>query len=686
MLRSFKSGIAIAAAAAMAVAGLAGGTAVANAASTASAIVPGLGDFTITVPNKAQLKGGKFQFIQLAQYVNAQNAPNAQGTQQSVTTGPYALRTVESIEPLVVTALGQMSSAGSNNKPYKASDGDPMQWAAVTQTLGNQNDGGVVSSNERTFANNLWTATWGSNAQATTPAAPSPANTYGTFSTPAEGANSQIQVQNVANGQQVNASTGSAALNSEGTVLTVKLPAGIYLVKDVNENNPSVPMLIGTSFQGWDGQTQSVKTFSQTVQLKNTSISTFSKTWQNADLNSNSPLVVGSKLDYTITTSFPDINNLNQAWWIVQDTPSLGLTVNPSTVQINGQALPSSTQITPSAAFNGNWNPAKNHDVPFYATGLTSTQGANLDPSGAVQSGAATYFNHFQLAFNLDTLKALAQQLSLKAGNEVKFTYQATINSEAGSSPIQNAVVVDFSRNGEKFPPVHTKTSNPSSTQQQHHPHQTGVVLGTFQFKSLYKSTDKPAPGAQFIVEDSQGQYLTAGANQNGGFAASPRTTGFAATAPTSASWGQNEQGALKFTANDKGIVEMNVPIGLGKYTIKEVQQANNSMKFLPSFSVSIENKDAQNSNLATISGVTPVSDFWGLISPTAVPTAGYFATGTGEGKPYIATIYAVTSIAQLPRTGGAGILMGTLLALILLGVAGGLFIEYRKRHARTAA
>lgn len=106
--------------------------------------------------------------------------------------------------------------------------------------------------------------------------------------------------------------------------------------------------------------------------------------------------------------------------------------------------------------------------------------------------------------------------------------------------------------------------------------------------------------------------------------------------------------------------------LGEGDYVVREVTRpAGYSDTFMPTFKVHVQ-ADATD---AAKSSYTNESDTWNLVAPHATPVSSDKAI----------VVLAITSISQLPLTGGAGILLA-LLVIALLAVATGLLIVTRRR------
>ena len=123
--------------------------------------------------------------------------------------------------------------------------------------------------------------------------------------------------------------------------------------------------------------------------------------------------------------------------------------------------------------------------------------------------------------------------------------------------------------------------------------------------------------------------------------------------------WTTNAADAEQFSSvNGDGLFEIG-GLANGTYTVTETTQATGAQAIKPSFTVTLKYGTAE-----TIS-TTATGDPWGLVSSSDD------------------TVENVKSLNQLPMTGGAGIILGALVALLLLGSAATLFLVYRKKSAR---
>ena len=180
------------------------------------------------------------------------------------------------------------------------------------------------------------------------------------------------------------------------------------------------------------------------------------------------------------------------------------------------------------------------------------------------------------------------------------------------------------------------------------------------------------ATGAEFQVQNAQGQYLYAGGDQ-GNSGASSSGSGWL--------WGTSQQAetfkASKLssgTAADAngGLFQISglnagSPDDPVTYTVTEVKQADGAAPIKPTFKITLSGANAKEE-------VTPVN--------------GYnLVNNTPDGNPFNSqmfnTVENVKSVTGLPLTGGAGILTGVIAAVLLFGTAGIVLVVYKRKKSQ---
>ncbi|WP_288240528.1 isopeptide-forming domain-containing fimbrial protein [uncultured Bifidobacterium sp.] len=364
--------------------------------------------------------------------------------------------------------------------------------------------------------------------------------------------------------------SGVTGSDEAGYVMTLTVPdPGIYIIYDVTNpaKNNAIPMLVGTA-----------PVYEQTeVNMKNQTVP--DKPGKTVTGDTKGTVTIGDELTYTVTGTMPDTVNYETYTYVFTDTPSQGLTVNREGMTINGKQI-----------------------------------GSGAGQVNAIVSFDATFDGDGNTPFTVTLDKDALAQVGVKAGQEFKLVYTATVNANAPASGVSNKVTVN--NNG--------VVSGEGETPKLHY--------NDFTFNKHY-ADGTPAPNAEFVIKKAD-SYMT---YTDGVWAA---LTGDANT----------KENATKFTPSN-GVVSVH---GLenGTYTVEEFKAADGAQNMLPSFTVTLEH------------GKDPVfadaNDPWDLFDPTT------------------ATVTNVKSLTELPLTGAAGTALFTVLGLLIAGVGVTVYMKSR--------
>lgn len=220
------------------------------------------------------------------------------------------------------------------------------------------------------------------------------------------------------------------------------------------------------------------------------------------------------------------------------------------------------------------------------------------------------------------------------AGQTITATYGATVNSAAlDADPANSHVVTNklVDRDGGDIPDTEVKT----------------YTYG-FKFTKVNRA-DQPVEGAKFAIKNEAGQYLKYDAD-NGW---TVDTDGTAANAPT-----------YTVTSDANGIVAFD-GLDEGEYVVEETEVSDGYQNFKPSFTVTITPDEKDLATFTVTFTTSGMQDVWNLVD---------------EDKQQVINVKTVT---ELPLTGGAGIVLFSVVGLLLAGAAA--CVAVRSRSTRRA-
>ena len=237
-------------------------------------------------------------------------------------------------------------------------------------------------------------------------------------------------------------------------------------------------------------------------------------------------------------------------------------------------------------------------------------------------------------------------------GKTVTVEYKATVTGSTGNTGAANTPTI-------KYP------NDPSNNESKQEVPGTPVKVFNFDYTLVKKdkTTGAALEGAKFAIKNADGKYLAYTATADGGKKWSKLDAKPDADA-TSGVFTTGKNGQVTFPALDEG-----------KYTIEEIAAPNGYVNVGVFFSFTIAanlsgtgaDQTAKPSYTIDADGVS--SDRWGLVS---------------DGSTAEVVVENVKSITQLPLTGGAGTVLFTVVAALLIGA--GVTVGVRSRKASTIA
>lgn len=235
-------------------------------------------------------------------------------------------------------------------------------------------------------------------------------------------------------------------------------------------------------------------------------------------------------------------------------------------------------------------------------------------------------------------------------GKNVTVEYKATVTGSTGSTGTANTPTI-------RYP------NDPSNNESKQEVPGTPVKVFNFDYTLVKKdkTTGAALEGAKFAIKNADGKYLAYTPDKDGNGKWSTLDTKPAAGA-TSGVFTTNSNGKVTFPALDEG-----------KYTIEEIAAPSGYVNVGVSFSFTIAanlsgtgaDQIAKPSYTIDADGVS--SDRWGLVS---------------DGSTAEVVVENVKSITQLPLTGGAGTVLFTVVAALLIGAGVTVGVKSRKASA----
>lgn len=181
------------------------------------------------------------------------------------------------------------------------------------------------------------------------------------------------------------------------------------------------------------------------------------------------------------------------------------------------------------------------------------------------------------------------------------------------------------------------------------------VYTYSFEFNK-FDADDNPVNGAEFVVKNDEGKYLAGGP-----------VRGWSLVGDKADAWTEESNG------DDYGKVRFD-GLKAGTYTVEEVKTADGFADIKPSFTVRLGDPSGNDASPSYVPlfDVTETQDPFGLVEVT---------TNSNGDKTGVNVTNIKSVITELPLTGGVGIVIFTVTATALLGVA--LFGVSRYRSSR---
>lgn len=443
---------------------------------------------------------------------------------------------------------------------------------------------------------------------------------FGQESTGTSSSNSRKLAQALASVAASDGSTLNTTVN--GTTATATLPAGVYEIVDTSTTNPSVPIIIST--QGGPTVTPNL---TNSIDIKNqTTPQAPVKTVTNGSATDDT-FDIGQTIDYSVKGTMPNDSNTTTYTYQFVDTPGTGLTLNLNSIEIDGLTI---AQLNSDAG----------------------TGSVTVDPSsGSTLVGNGS--DKLTVTLSKAALDYLQTKENVAAGSDLTMTYTGFINNQITDETATNTASVNNNgaTSADSSATVHTNGSpNSGSTPENPNTPNSNPV-----------SPDEPSPSATNVGMWWQKIWPNGTAATGAKFEVSKTVNGtteylMAGSITGSWAWTTNSADAKQFSSvNQKGLFEIG-GLANGTYTVTETTQATGAQAIKPSFTVTLKYGSAE-----TVSK-TATGDPWGLVN-------------TSED-----TVENVKSIDQLPMTGGAGIILGVFVAIVLLGGAAIVLVVYRKK------
>lgn len=582
---SMKRLLSATAAAAIAVAGLAIGAAPANAQGT---VATDEAQFMFTASAKNRLDGHKLEYVKIGDYIQYGN------TQGGTAYGVRVNADVMTKSPNLITAALNDALKDSTITQQVPSDvDDPLAWALSKGMLdrkGNAPWNGVT----RQFATYLV------NHMSELPAA-------GTAT--------------------LKNATAQGSSDSYGAY--VKLPAGIYLFRDVTspvveDSSNAVPMIVASGTIDSNHHLTNI-TSEAKIEMKNYSTEmSFSVTSDTKIDSTGRTASRGETLTYTMNGYVPKTDEVTDNNLDYVNTPQKGLKVDLSSIKVtivdkDGKAV---TADDGSALIS-----ASDYRVlPSDGPNVTTEGGKKwFTADGTGDSSTGMTGHTITVRFTKDTLAKWQNYIG--SGYSMQVSYDALVTDDAGSQ-VDNEFYMSTLPDKKNY--AHS-------------------VLATLTFKKV-DAAGKPLAGARFKIESADPDQLVL-------------PSGYVnANVNRDASCGNDEA-----ISKADGMVTFD---GLAQnpdvaYKITEVSAPSGYITLGLSFTVTISNQGEK-----VVFGDSVASDPYGLVTATAVDTNGSNSL----------TVENVHSIAQLPLTGGAGIAFMVVIAA-LLGTAGVIVVVRSRRN-----
>lgn len=241
-------------------------------------------------------------------------------------------------------------------------------------------------------------------------------------------------------------------------------------------------------------------------------------------------------------------------------------------------------------------------------------------------------------------------------GKTVTVEYKAIVTGSTGNAGAANKPAI-------KYP------NDPTNNENKQEVPGTPVKVFNFDYTLLKKdkTTNTTLEGAKFAIKQNKadGKYLayTTGKDGKGAWselAAKPEST---ATGTAAGVFATGQDGKVRFPALDEG-----------KYTIEEIAAPTGYTNVGVSFNFEIK------ANLTGTGAAQTASPTYAIDADSATGSDRWGLVSNGNGAEV--TVENVKSITQLPLTGGAGTMLFTVVAVLLIGAGVTVGVKSRKTSA----
>ncbi|WEV65736.1 isopeptide-forming domain-containing fimbrial protein [Bifidobacterium sp. ESL0764] len=500
--------------------------------------------------------------------------------------------------------------------------------------------------------------------------------------------------------------TSYCVVDGDNETATIKnLEPGVYVVEDITSvftgegtgHKNSIPMLVSTGIEM--STTEKYMTLNGNklgqIDMKNDT-PTVTKTL-NKDATDYDPSI-GGTLSYQLKSQVPLTTGFDHYVYAMTDHPGTGLTYKTDSDPV--------VKVCPSDSINDSGCETLTATTDYMVTHKEFAAGEN----GSTGRVGDTHYILFDLT------KSIRDQ---KYKDYIFITYKMTVNENAVSEqPLRNGIRLEYSNDSNNPPSTDVPTptddgtikdcpaGSDTSTCKDGSIYDDGSGDGEgaanadtyfrhFDLINLKKVDGAGLAGAKFTVTDSDGKLVNFKKVDNGSYKKSTDQTNTDTTKePTTTVAGAQLEvyktapstNANSDDPSDDGQLRVD---GLkdGTYTVKETVAAPGfSSTFLPSTDVYVgalgTGDDAKKSAFAN------TADTLGLIAKhgdasvdpkvlNEVKMTKDSAAGADDAGAVI--VDNVTSVSQLPLTGGAGVVLG-LLVLVAFGATAGVLIVVRRR------
>ncbi|MDF7640816.1 isopeptide-forming domain-containing fimbrial protein [Bifidobacterium sp. ESL0784] len=463
------------------------------------------------------------------------------------------------------------------------------------------------------------------------------------------------------------ASTNPAT--TEATI-TVGTP-GVYLVEDITSDfsasttaqKNSIPMLVSTGITTKADPSTSTPSYVLntlgTTELGKINMkadeSKITKTLDTSAGVTNDPSI-GGKLHYVLSSTVPLTTGYKHYIFNMTDaTSQAGLTYTGTddvTVTIGGSPVPATDYEIKEVKY----------DAPF----TSSTKLLVFDFTKSIRS--KTYRDAIVIKFAMQ-VNDEAKGGALLNGAVLNTSNDTNHQPDTDAAPTPNPDGTDVNCNVTPAPANCTNGSISNEVISGQDNSASSAYFRDFDLQKVAKLSGSGLAGATFQVLDSENHAIYFNKVGNGSYKKAMTQDAPAVTELSVFHMGNGDPDPATGAPSDEGQLKVD-GLAEGTYTVEEVTAPSGySTTFKPSFSVTLGHQDSTHMDVNTF---TNTADTWGLVNATSTAHTVNFTDG-------FAKVQNVTSISQLPLTGGAGVILA-LLVVVALGALTATLIVVRRR------